>query len=79
MGIVKISANLAEDIVEDMKQRADEQGISMTELLRQALATQKFLQEEQDRGTKLLLKHDGENDRELIGTPAYRVKNSRRR
>ncbi|MEU3471592.1 hypothetical protein [Rhodococcus sp. NPDC006774] len=73
MGMVKISANLAEDIVEDMKRRADEQGISMTELLRQALATQKFLQEEQDRGTKLLLKHKGESDRELIGTPSYRT------
>jgi hypothetical protein len=78
MAIVKISANLSEDIVEDMKQRADEQGITMTELLRQALATQKFLQEEQDRGTRLILKHDGENDRELVGTPShYRTGRSR--
>ncbi len=80
MAIVKISANLAEEIVEDMKRRAEEQGISMTELLRQALATQKFLQEEQDRGTKLILQRAGENDRELVGTPNhYRTGRSRGR
>ncbi|WP_167736445.1 CopG family transcriptional regulator [Nocardioides sp. 1609] len=77
---MKISANLAEEIVEDMKRRAEEQGISMTELLRQALATQKFLQEEQDRGTKLILQRAGENDRELVGTPNhYRTGRSRGR
>lgn len=66
MSLVKVSANFAEEVVEDMKQRAAEQGISMTELLRQALATQKFIQDEQARGTKVILQHAGENDREII-------------
>jgi hypothetical protein len=66
MSLVKVSANFSEEVVEDMKQRAAEQGISMTELLRQALATQKFIQAEQARGTKVILQHAGENDREII-------------
>jgi hypothetical protein len=66
MALVKVSANFAEDVVEDMRQRASEQGISMTELLRQALATQKFIQDEQARGTKVILRHAGETDREII-------------
>lgn len=74
MGIVKISANLAEEVVDDMKRRAEEQGITLTELLRQALATQKFLQEEQDSGTQVVLKRKGQTDRELVGTPSrYRT------
>jgi hypothetical protein len=76
MGLVKISANLAEDVVEDMRRRAEEQGITLTELLRQALSTQKFLQEEQDRGTQVVLRRKGETDRELVGTPTrYRTPN----
>lgn len=74
MAIVKISANLAQDVVEDMKRRAAEQGITLTELLRQALATQKFIQEEQDNGTQVLLRRKGGRDRELVGTPSrYRT------
>lgn len=74
MSIVKISANLAEEVVDDMRRRAEEQGITLTELLRQALATQKFLQEEQDSGTQVVLRRKGQRDRELVGTPSrYRT------
>ena len=75
MSIVKISANLAEEVVDDMRRRAQEQGITLTELLRQALATQKFLQEEQDSGTQVVLRRKGQRDRELVGTPSrYRTR-----
>lgn len=66
MSLVKVSANFSEEVVNDLKERAEKQGISMTELLRQALATQRFLQDEQARGTKVVLQHPGENDRQII-------------
>lgn len=66
MALVKISANLAEEVVEEMKALAEKRGITLTELLRQALATEKFLTEEMEQGSHLILEREGEQRRELV-------------
>jgi hypothetical protein len=53
---VKISANLPVKIYNALKELADSEGVSMTEVLRSAISTEKFLHEEGKAGSTFLVR-----------------------
>lgn len=53
--VVKISANLPEDAVQALRNIADAEGITVTEVLRRAISTQKFVHDTVSAGSKLLV------------------------
>ncbi|MCA9773764.1 MAG: ribbon-helix-helix protein, CopG family, partial [Myxococcales bacterium] len=52
---VKISANLSEEVVQALRELAEEKGVTMTEMLRQAISLEKFLSDQVKEGKKVLL------------------------
>lgn len=56
MSNVKITANLPISIAEAMKTLADKDGVSMTEILRRAVAREKFFNDAIEKGHTIILK-----------------------
>ncbi len=63
---VKLTVNLPEDTVEGIKQIAEKRGITVTEALRQALETHRFLDTELRQGSKVLLEKRDRSLRQLV-------------
>lgn len=55
MGYHKISVNLSDEVMQALKEMAQRDSITMTEVLRRSISTQKFLDEAQRQGKALLL------------------------
>ena len=55
-GFVKVSFNLPESYVLALKALAKDRQSTVTEVLRRAISTEKFLAEEVEKGTTVLLK-----------------------
>lgn len=64
--IVKVTVNLPVDELEDLKRLAADQKITVTEALRRAIATEKFLREEAKAGSKVLLRDPDKSYREIV-------------
>jgi hypothetical protein len=54
---VKVTVNLPDDTVNSLKSIAKERGTTVTEALRQAIDSQRFLQQEIQDGNTLLLQN----------------------
>ena len=67
-GLVKISANLPASTFTMLKGLAQSRNTSMTEVLRQAIATEQYLASEVSRGSKIVVQTPGSQskDKELI-------------
>lgn len=63
---VKISANFSPEIFEALQAMANELGISMTEVLRRAIGTEKYFLEETRKGARILLKDKDGSLREVV-------------
>jgi len=63
---VKVSFNLTPREVEQLKELAAQQGITATEALRRALATERFIYDTYQRGGKLLIEEADKPVRELV-------------
>ena len=63
---VKISANLSIEVVDTLKSIARKQGISMTEALRRAIGTEKFLLDSEEEGSKILIEDREKRIRQLV-------------
>jgi hypothetical protein len=67
MPTTKVTVNLPDDAVESIKKIAAARGITVTEALRQLIATQDFLQTEVRKGNKVLLQDVADRSvRELV-------------
>ena len=55
MAYQKISINLSEDVIKALKEMAQQDNVTMTEAIRRAISTQKFLDDAQRRGKAILL------------------------
>ena len=66
---VKLSANLSRDVVDALRELAGKRGVSMTEVLRQAISQDKYFQDAADRGDKVLVASKSGRMREVL-TPA---------
>ena len=63
---VKISANLSKSVVQALKDMAEEQNISMTEVLRRSISTEKFLLDTIKRKGKILIEEEDKTMRQVL-------------
>lgn len=54
--LVKISANFPKDDLELLRSLAERLGINMTDVLRNAIKLEEFVQDAKDQGAKVLIK-----------------------
>jgi hypothetical protein len=66
MNTVKISANLPAATIEQLKKIAEQQGITMTEALRQAISTKSFLNEQSAKGAKILVEEKDKSLKQVV-------------
>jgi hypothetical protein len=59
----KLTINVAPELHEELQKMAEERGITVTELIRRAVALEKFIYDNRD--SELLLK-DGDKVREIV-------------
>jgi predicted transcriptional regulator len=67
--VVRLSVNLSPEAAEALKAIADERHTTITEVVRDAIATEKFLQEEIGRDSKFLVQDKSGNVRQIIFRP----------
>jgi hypothetical protein len=65
-GPVKISANLSQEVLDALRNIAKTQGISMTEALRRAISTEKFLLDQVQANSKILIEDKDKNIRQIL-------------
>ena len=67
MATIKMSVNLPEETVNSLRELAKSKGITMTEALRQAIANDKYLNDAQAEGSKILVNSkDGKDTKQLV-------------
>jgi predicted DNA-binding protein len=66
MSYVKTSLNLPEAAVEALKLIAAKRGTTMAEVVRQAIATEKFLVDEVEKGSKILIEDKDRSVRQVV-------------
>lgn len=65
--VVKVSFNIPAQQFEDLDNLAASRGVTMTEVLRRAIASEMFLQSEADKGRNIIIEDDnGKNRKQLI-------------
>jgi hypothetical protein len=56
-GVIKQSVNLQRDVVDAIKQMASGRGLTMTEVIRDAIGTEKFIYDQKLQGAKVLIEY----------------------
>jgi hypothetical protein len=65
--VVRLSVNLNQETAAALKDLAQDQGLSMTEVIRRAISVYNFVVDEHDAGRKIhTMDQDGRNVRELV-------------
>jgi hypothetical protein len=65
--VVKLSFNVAQHQVDALKRIADERGVSMTEVLRHAIALEEYLQDQTAKGQRIVVEDEkGQDRREIV-------------
>jgi predicted DNA-binding protein len=64
--IFKTSVNLSESTLQTLEALASKRGKSMSQVIRDAIETEKLLQETSDQGGKILIKDKDETMKQLI-------------
>lgn len=62
----KVTVSLTGEAIGAIKEIASRRGISMSDALRQAIGTEKFLVEEHDKGSKILIERPDQSLREVV-------------
>lgn len=63
---VKVSMNLLQSDVDALKRLASARGTTVTDIVRQAIAVEKYLFESQQKGEKVLIEDRDKQIRELV-------------
>jgi len=53
--VIKVTVNIPEDLMENVKRLAAEEGTTMTSVIQRALSLEIFLAAEEEKGSKVLL------------------------
>lgn len=64
--VIKMSVNLSTDVVKVLKELAEKRGSTMTEVLRQAIGTEKLIEEVNEDGGKILIEDKRGRIRQLV-------------
>jgi hypothetical protein len=70
---VKVSMNMLEDDFAALKAWAEQEGVSMTEIIRRSLVNERYLEEAQSRGAKVVIRHAGSEPDEILILPSRRL------
>lgn len=62
----KLTVNLTDEAIAALKALADKRGISLGQALGQAIASEKFLQDEVNKGGKVLIEKPDHTVREVV-------------
>ena len=62
----KISVNLSNDVIDVLREMAARDNVTMTEILRRAISTQKFLEDAQAAGKAILLRDENSKEAERL-------------
>jgi hypothetical protein len=65
---VKLSANLSKPVIKALRDLSEKRGVSMTEVLRQAISREKYFQDAADRNEKLLLEDTSGRIKQIVMT-----------
>jgi predicted transcriptional regulator len=65
-GITKLTVNLPDEAIEALRLLADERKTTMTEVLRAAIGTEKFLSDKERAGAKVLVRESDESVTRVI-------------
>ncbi len=63
---VRLSVNLTQEVAEALKSIARRHGITLTEAIRRAISTQKFIEDALDGKAKILIVEPDQAPRELV-------------
>ncbi len=66
MAIKKVTVNLPEDQVDYLQKIAQSQHISFTEALKRAIASEKFFNEQEEQGSKILVEDNKQQLRHIV-------------
>ena len=72
--VTKVSVNLPTSAVNALKELAAKRGTTMTEVLKSAIGTEKFMADTVASGSKVLVEHGRGNVRELVFPHDRKVK-----
>lgn len=64
--VIKMSVNLSADVVKALKELAEKRNTTMTEVLRQAIGTEKFIEEVNEEEGKILVEDKKGRIRQLV-------------
>lgn len=63
----RLSFNLSDELIETLRQMADRNDTTMTEVLKRAIAVQKFLDDQKSQGNTILVEDpEARTQRELV-------------
>jgi predicted transcriptional regulator len=62
----KVTVNLSPEAVDALNEIADSRGVTLSEALRQAIASEKFLVDEVRKGSKILVERPDQGIREIV-------------
>jgi hypothetical protein len=66
MNYTKTSLNLSAPAIEALKLIAAKRGVTVAEVVRQAIATEKFLHDEVEKGNKILIEEKDKSLRQVV-------------
>ncbi len=66
MSDVRVSVNLPKEVVDTLRDLAKKSGVSMTEILRKSILTEKLLNDESEQGSKILIQDKEKQFRQLV-------------
>ncbi|HEX5760738.1 MAG TPA: CopG family transcriptional regulator [Thermoanaerobaculia bacterium] len=66
MSYIKTSLNLSEPALDALKEMAAKRGVTVAEVVRQAIATEKFLLDEVEKGNKILIEDRDSRLRQIV-------------
>ncbi|MDQ6603397.1 MAG: ribbon-helix-helix protein, CopG family [Chloroflexota bacterium] len=64
--VTKVTVNLPDESVQALKAIADQRQITMTEALRQAIASEQFLQAEIQKGSTVIVQDADNTQRQIV-------------
>lgn len=67
-GPVRLSVNLSAEAAEFVRSMTAERGITITEAIRRALSTQKYIEEAKKKGARIFVEEPGQPRTELVFT-----------
>ncbi len=64
--VVKVTVNLPKDLVDAVRALANKRHVTLTEVIRDAIGTEKFLADANDEGSKILIEDKKKNLRQIV-------------